>query len=58
MQICQINILNKRVHRESIESTEEGFYHLPILNLKEADVSREIQATIPPVVELGQNILG
>lgn len=34
------------------------FSYFSIVNLKEADVGIEIQVTIPPVVEIGENILG
>lgn len=32
--------------------------YFSVVNLKEADVGREIQVGVPPVVEVGENILG
>lgn len=36
----------------------EGYSYFAIVNLKEADVGREIQVVIPPVVQIGEDILG
>lgn len=50
------NILNKKKKKVLVEVG--GFSYFSIVNLKEADVGREIQVTIPPLVEIGENILG
>lgn len=34
------------------------FSYFPIVNLKEADIGRKIPVNKPPVMEVGENILG
>lgn len=36
----------------------KDFSYFAIVNLKEADIGREIQVGILPVAEIGENILG
>lgn len=53
--IFQSNILNEYNHegRRTVV-----FSYFSIVNLKEADMGREIHVSKPPMVEVGENILG